>query len=542
VGRQTSTGRFIQGAWQAWQILEQIDAWDRARAAEARAIEQERRIAESLDEARRVRQWMEREEASGKLGDSRLGTLEDAAYLNMLDPQGMFLGALDGRPIFYNGTGHLLNYGPTQTGKGRDIALPNLAHIANRSLVVSDVKNGENAYATAGYRKNVLKQRTIALNPYRLLGVPSFRLNPFLRLIEKAQAGEPLATECLHTCMSLVPLKKSDQWAQLGAQQVLATWLEWAARYEPECCTLSHMWRFVFRDTVSILKRILKCGDEGLEGLADKALDLRESQDQWNAYEGEMTAALWNFRPGEPLATITEDSDFDPGELRQEPVSVYLMSPENQIAASARWIALTISSILETCANTPGPVRTLFLIDEIANLPYMAIIPKALTLYAGLGVQLWALCQGREALKDAQYSDAVIRTFEQQAGVLHMWGVEDPTLIRDIELWSGRKSVAVRGVNNSGGSVASASFGITEHTRPVLQAEDIRGVLRGQQIIRMMGAPLFVADRVPWSSVGRWRDGLRDVRTLHLATAGARSLRQGTSVARRNVLIDQRST
>ena len=52
------------------------------------------------------------------------------------------------------------------------------------------------------------------------------------------------------------------------------------------------------------------------------------------------------------------------------------------------------------------------MIDELANLPYMATIPKALTLYAGKGVQLWGLCQGRAALKAKGYSEHTIANFE----------------------------------------------------------------------------------------------------------------------------------
>jgi type IV secretion system protein VirD4 len=508
---------FAKGAFAVWQALEQINAARRAREAEVRALAQEVRVEQSLIEAAEVRREMLKEEASGKLGDSRLGTLEDAGDLGMLDPQGLFLGALDGRPIFYNGTGHLLNYGPTQTGKGRDIALPNLAHIANRSIVVSDIKNGENAYASAAYRKQVLKQRTIALNPHELLGQGSFRFNPFSRIIERAGQGRSVATDCLQMCMSIVPpIKGSDAWVAHGAQQLLATWLEYQARYKPDRCTLSNMWRFALGGEMEeTLEAITKCGNDALEGLATSALEIKRSEDQFNAYSGELRTALWNFRPGEPLAEITETSDFDPASLRHEPTTVYLMTEEAQALGSSRWIALTISAILETCANTRGPVRTLFMVDEIANLPYMAVLPKALTLYAGLGVQLWGLCQGREALKAAGYGDEVIRSYEQQAGVLHMWGVEDPTMLRDIELWSGKKTVAIRGVNNSGGQVSSASFGISEHARPVLQTEDIRAVFHGRQIIRMMGSHLFVADRVPWFTVPRWSAGLRDVRQLH---------------------------
>lgn len=516
----SSNGKLMNAGKAAWNVycaLEQMQSHQRAR-------EQDARIQESLQEASRVRAFIEREEASGKLGNAGLGTYNDAHRLGMFDNGGLFLGGLEGRPIFYNGRGHLLNYAPTQSGKGRDIALPNLAHVANRSFVVSDIKNGENAFATAAHRKHTLKHRTIPLNPYGLLGVPSFRLNPFSRLVTKAQSGSDITVESIQAAMSLVAPKQDDNaWVSNGAQEILALRIEYLALYRPEQCTLSGLWRYVnapqerFREATM---EMMACGNDVIGALAERALtDLTDAPEQFRAYSSEMTTALRMFRPESELAIVTDKSDFDPGSLRHELATVYLMTPEHKIEASARWIALVLSSILETCANTPGPVPVCFLIDELANLPYMPIIPKALTLYAGLGVQLWGLCQGRESLRASGYKDATIKTFEQQAGVLHMWGVEDPQLIQDIELWSGKTSVAIRGANNSGGAVSSASFGISEHARSVLQPENIRAVDEGRQIIRMRGNDLFIADRIPWFTVPRWASALKDVRTLHYQAA-----------------------
>lgn len=523
MAQQKDPWRLVRGAWTLYTALEQIDGYARARAAEVRAVEAHERALESLDEARRVREWMEREEASDKLGAGRLGSLEDAARLNMLDPAGIFLGALDGVPLFYNGTGPILNYGPTQTGKGRDLGLTNMAHVGNRSLVVNDIKNGENAYASAHHRKRNLGHRTIPLNPHGLLGIPSFRFNPFRRIIDRAQAGQSVAIEALQSAMSLAPIKETgDAWVAAGAQDMLGLVIEHRARFMPDRCTPSELWRFSFGDTASLLKDISRCGEDALETIADGMLRyFQDAPEQWSAYASELRTASRSFRPGEPLALITDSSDFDPASMRHELTTVYLMSAENQIEASGRWISLTIGALLETLANTPGPVPALFLIDELANLPYMPAIPKALTLYAGLGVQLFALCQGRNSLASRGYSEATIKVFEEQAGVFSMWGIEDTTLLRDVEAWSGKMGVAIRGVNNSGGQVASASFGLTEHARPVLQSEDIRAVHHGRQILRVSGNHLFVADRVPWFKVGRWRDVLRDVRQLHNAAAPA---------------------
>ena len=502
--------KFLTLGRSAWGIYQALETLKQNR----RAQEQEERVKQSLVQAEKVQRFVANPVASDLLGDGRLGTLQDAAAEGMLDPQGLFLGRLEGQPLFYNGDAHLLNYALTRSGKGRDIVLPNLAHVFNRSLVVNDIKDGENAYASAAHRK-ARGHRIMAINPHKLHNVPSFTLNPFQRVIEKAARGESVTEDSLQLCMSLVPpIQGEGKWVAAGAQQVLATWLEWSARYRPDRCSLSNMWRFVFRTLDDELDAIARCGLDGLEGQADMIKGLKQTEDQWNAYQSELVTALWNFRPDTALAIASEKSNFDPAAMRQERTTLYLMADSDLLEASSRWVSLTISAVINACAQSPGPIPVTFLIDELANLPYMAVIPKALTLYAGKGVQLWGLCQGREALRDKGYSDHTIKNFEGQSGVLHVWSIKETDLLKDFETWSGNTAVAVRGTNQSGGQVESASFGISEHKRAVLQSEDIMAIGEGKQLIRTNGPHLYKADRVPWYEVPSWRGKLKDVREL----------------------------
>ena len=154
------------------------------------------------------------------------------------------MGSLLGHLLFYNGDAHLLNYGLTRSGKGTDIVQTNLAHVFNRSLVVNDIKDGENAWSTAEYRAS-RGHKVLALNPHNLdiPGVQNIRVNPFQRVIDNAQKGESITEDCLELCIAIVPTggDKND-WVQKGAQQILATWLEWAAIFRPEICNLSNMY------------------------------------------------------------------------------------------------------------------------------------------------------------------------------------------------------------------------------------------------------------------------------------------------------------
>src|ERR1022692_4037120 len=59
---------------------------------------------------------------------------------------------------------HLLTIAPTRSGKGVSLIIPNLLNYRGAVLVVDP--KGENAWVTAEYRRNVLGQKTVIVDPW----------------------------------------------------------------------------------------------------------------------------------------------------------------------------------------------------------------------------------------------------------------------------------------------------------------------------------------------------------------------------------------
>lgn len=249
----------------------------------------------------------------------------------------------------------------------------------------------------------------------------------------------------------------------------------------------------------------------------------QEAPKQFEAYRADCIDALSAFSPGSALANATSANEIDFGEMKHRPMSVYLCVPSSKIGVAAPWIAMILNHAIEQIAAATGPNRVRFLIDEFAQLP--APIPalmKALRLYRGRGMLISMYTQGRFSLRDAGYSEAAIKEIEDQAACIQAWGVEDPSLSKDFEYWSGNTSIVQVNSSHSGGQIAQGSLGRAEQKRSVLQAEDIRRINDGKQIIKIPGYPLFVVDRVPYWRVTPWKSQLRDVRELHFGIgAGA---------------------
>ncbi len=87
--------------------------------------------------------WAQREkrkasqETSGTFGGAVFATLEECEDKGLLDPKGLYLGLLNGRPLFYRGKAHLLLVAPARQGKGVGIVTPNAEHYPG-SMVVTD--------------------------------------------------------------------------------------------------------------------------------------------------------------------------------------------------------------------------------------------------------------------------------------------------------------------------------------------------------------------------------------------------------------------
>ena len=99
-----------------------------------------------------------------------------------------------GRKIRYGADQHVLIFGPNGKGKGTRVLMPNLLEMSGRSIVVVDPK-GELAAVTAEYRRSILGERVVFINPFGVLkdwhgkdDLKSKGFNPLARLDPRAES------------------------------------------------------------------------------------------------------------------------------------------------------------------------------------------------------------------------------------------------------------------------------------------------------------------------------------------------------------------
>jgi len=485
--------------------------------------------ARAREHARATQEAMRHAAPSDALGNGRLATLHDVKASGLFNNDGIFLGGLDGRLLFYGGDAPIMTIARTGAGKGRDLILPNLAHLRDRSLIVCDPKDGENAFVSAAHRRDTLGHKVVFLNPFGINGdqFPDTKINPFNLLLNIVRSGARIDSEAAEIAHILIPrpVKASgDEWVRSGSLRLTATVLEFRAIFDPENCTPQRLWSFANSsgfDLGAQFAMMETCGIPSIEGRAASFNLVRhDAPKQWEAYKSTLADALEPFAPDGALAVATSANEFDLRRLKHELVTIFLIVPSRKLAAAASWIALQINNAIETIADERGPVRTSFILDEFAQLPPIEAVTKATRLYRSKGIQLWFFAQSRYSLRE-RYPEVLAREFEEQAGVVTMRAIGESDLIRDLELLSGNRTILNRGVSHNGGTVETAAANLGESKRSVLQAEDILSLGLTKQIIKVATMPhLIVADCVPFYAVDPWRHQLGDVRALHRGECG----------------------
>lgn len=454
----------------------------------------------------------EAEVASGVFGSAAFATLDDCAQAGLLNPRGLYLGLLDGQPLFYSGKAHLLTVAPARQGKGINVVIPNLLHFQG-SAFITDPK-GELAAVTAAHRAERLGQKVYVLNPWGLHGLPQHRCNPLQPLIEAANDPALIrgtADEAKALALQLVPEPEDERnrYFREGARTILrAVMLHLATRGMPEACTLTEMWR-VLSSTRRIERAVEEMKDsDALFGMVadlgqDLAYQIKENPDQFADFRQSAVQALDIFDPVGWLGEAVSGSEVDFKELKEGKASVYLVIPQDKIATHGAWLGLITRQAIAAVARSSGKSEVLFLLDEFANMGKLSGLAESLTALPGLGVRVWAFVQELSELIRL-YGPHTARTVLSQAEVKQFFAVQDDQLARTLSMALGQRTLKTRNFNLGQFDDDEVGESLGETGRPLMSPDEIRLMGADEQLLLIKALPPLRARRLPFWFVAPW--------------------------------------
>ena len=379
-------------------------------------------------------------------------------------------GKRPGTNLPYSGERHILLFGPNGTGKGTRLLVPNLLSLQNRSIVVIDPK-GELAAITAAYRRTL--GDVVILNPFGVLGLPSAGFNPLAALDPDSNTFIDDATGIGE---ALIKIEEKDAHWSESAQGLVVGLIMWEvklAKRENRAPSLENVRRLMteanetetdadgneypvkgFRLTIS---RMIASGDFEIESLVSRFM---RRNDEIASIQSTADRQTW-WTLSKPMRENLARNDIDFANLKKRPTTVYVILPAERMRTHSVWLRLIIVCALRALYR-PGGLRTLFMLDEFAQLGHLAPIEDAFGLIRGYGVQVWPVLQDLTQLKGL-YKERW-ETFMANAGAVQGFAPNDLTTADWMSRRAGEGTQVALGYNagdSHSGSGTNTSQGLS---------------------------------------------------------------------------------
>jgi type IV secretion system protein VirD4 len=416
-----------------------------------------------------------------------------------------------GTELTYDGERHLLLFGPNGSGKGTRLLVPNLLRLRNRSVIVIDPK-GELTAITAAERRR--HGKVVILNPFKELELEASCFNPLAAL---DPASKTFVDDAMGIGEALIQIEEKDpHWSQ-SAQAILVALIMWevtVARDNEREPTLENV-RYLLtqpdeyegegkekRQVAGLrvtARRMVNQGSFEIESLASRFLKANDEISSIQSTADRQTNWMLSPMVRESMAK----SDFDFATLKNEPTTVYLILPAERMRTHATWLRLMIVSALRSLYS-PGGIKTLFMMDEFAQLGHLAPIEDALGMARGYGIQMWPVLQDLNQLKSI-YKDRW-QTFVGNAGIVQAFAPNDLVTANWMSERAGETTVAAAGFNEGdslsagGQNSMSTTLSYSQARRRLFLPQELMDLPQGGGLLWVAGT----SKSIPFLAPSYW--------------------------------------
>lgn len=290
---------------------------------------------------------------------------------------------------------HLITIAPTGAGKGRSVIIPNLLTYPG-PIVVTDPK-GEN-YAVTAEARRIMGHAVMRLDPFHVTGPDSDSLNP-LELFSLADSEIETDAQML---ADLLSLRKSfnDFWenSAFGLLSGIIGYVAAIGKEKPGERTFTKLITTLNSDDVVYnLAVLLDTIGKQIPKMAYMEISsfLQKADKERSGVLSTTTAYLKALMSANVLKSLDESSISLTDIIEGKPLSIYLIIPPAKLKSHFTLLRLWIGTILHciTSRRVIPEHKTLFILDECAQLGTFSALETAITLCRGYGLQVWTFWQ-----------------------------------------------------------------------------------------------------------------------------------------------------
>lgn len=455
------------------------------------------------------------------LGDAAILTFSEARGAGFLSRHGLFFGRLGGmtfsrqvvqrdsttgrrettrrlrliggRRLRHPRLVHAFVTGPTRSGKGASLIIPN-ALLWPHSLVVLDIR-GETFEATAGHRARFCKVHRFAPGQGASHGY-----NPLDFVRREPGLYE---TDIRAIAASMVPtLGQDDEYWTKDARElvggVIAAVLESGKVGDR---SLRSVIAVLMGETYVIdrIAKILLAEGEALSAFARRSHTpfLSMAEKQFSGLYGNLREALQPFA-NELTLRATSFSSFRLADFRREATTLYIDFRLSQVASVAPVVNLLLTQLVNHLTEErmkPGERPVLMLLDEFSNLGRLEPVLSMWKVLAGNGVAVWAFVQSLTDL-DRFYGKDGRNVIVDNSELQIFLGGQSPEALEHFEKLVGQTSVSVSSRSTSGGFFSaqrSHSTSTREVAVPLMSRDALRRLDPDRFLVLPMGEKPILA-------------------------------------------------
>jgi len=447
---------------------------------------------------------------------------------------------------------HLLTIGPARSGKGVSLIIPNLLNYRGAVLVVDP--SGENAWITAEFRRTVLGQKTVIVDPWgevnrrygSMVGVEesTARFNP-LSILDPGSDDYIEDLSYLADALIITENTKNPYWEDT-ARELWAGLMAFVVEHPDYAPTASlPLARKLLMQSNEVLQRTIRTAISLPPGSV-AALKLAQFDDPQQSTSIASVIAVARvqtaFLDSAVLSRSMETSDFSFDELCGGNISVYLVLPRDKLQTFARWLRLMVSAGIRAVARCSGGapnlarpqaalgLPVLFMLDEFGMIGKLNAVADSYGLMAGLAMIVWTFAQDLNQLRWHYPQDW--ETFIGNSEVVTCFGITDNFTAEYISKMLGTSAVAETEIS----TCFSTSERTTSRARLLLYADEVRGLSGETCLIMGPYAPILsrrIVYHEDWDFLHRARPDPQFPRTENVRwRASQKRLGEMDSVAR----------
>lgn len=305
-------------------------------------------------------------------------------------------------PIWLDGEGHLITIAPTGAGKGRGGLIPNLLTYEGPAIVIDP--KGEAYRVTARCRRE-MGQAVHVIDPFGVVSDKTDSLNPMdafdVAGVDPSSLAMDVAKQLSGGGLSL----KDPFWDIRGHDLAAGVISAVASTAEAKDRSLKKVRGYLKSDDTTYNLAVLLDTQGGkLHRFAyEEISSFLQTEDRCRSGIHATACSYFSVIGSDAAQKTVISSSIDlQAVARGDPMTIYLVVPPSKLASHAAlfrlWTSALMSAVLSRESELPK-YRTLFAIDECAQLGDFSMLSMVYTLARSYGVRVWAFFQDLAQIK-----------------------------------------------------------------------------------------------------------------------------------------------